>query len=174
LLAYPIKQTNTVAAVVWSLFAPRCGRRARTFGLVGVGHPQNSFACDGQWCFANCDENERASPIPTSQRWYSLKMDDDVNDVRWREFEDLGEEDVRKRLAAHIWSEEKEKLARQWLEHRGTSLAREANDLAREANNAARQANDLASKNNIIATVALIIAVVAIAVSIIGLFLKRG
>jgi hypothetical protein len=31
-----------------------------------------------------------------------LKMADDVQDVRWKEFEDLGEEEVRKRLAAHI------------------------------------------------------------------------
>jgi uncharacterized tellurite resistance protein B-like protein len=107
-------------------------------------------------------------------------MADDVHDVRWKEFEGLGEEDVRKRLAAHIWSEEKERLARQWLELRGTSLAREANDLAKRANDAAKEANDLARSandlsrsNNIIATLALIGAVIAIAVSILGLFLKR-
>jgi hypothetical protein len=39
-------------------------------------------------------------------------MADNVQDVRWKEFEELGEEEVHKRLAAHIWSEEKERLAR--------------------------------------------------------------
>lgn len=102
------------------------------------------------------------------------QMTDDVQDVRWKEFEELGEEDVRKRLARHIWLEDKERLARQWLELRETSLAREANDLARRANDAAKEANDIARKNNVIATVALIMAVIAIAVSIIGLFMKGG
>ena len=45
-------------------------------------------------------------------------MADDVQDVRWKEFEELGEEEVRKRLGAHIWGEDKERLARQWLELR--------------------------------------------------------
>lgn len=101
-------------------------------------------------------------------------MADDLQDVRLKEFEDLGEEEVRKRLAAHIWSEDKERLARQWLEFRGTALAREANDLARRANELAEKANDIARTNNIIATFALVMAVIALAVSIIGLFLKRG
>jgi hypothetical protein len=30
-----------------------------------------------------------------------------VQDARWEEFEALGEEEVRKRLAAHIWGEDK-------------------------------------------------------------------
>jgi hypothetical protein len=101
-------------------------------------------------------------------------MTDDVQDVRWKEFEGLGEEDVRKRLAQHIWDEEKERLARQWLELRSTSLAREANDLARRANDAAREANKIARSNNFIAGLALFGAAIAIAISIIGLFLKRG
>jgi hypothetical protein len=93
-------------------------------------------------------------------------MADDVQDTWRREFEDLGEEQVHARLVRHIWGEEKEKLARQWLGLRETSLAREANDLARKA-------NDTARTNNIIATIALVVAVIAIAISIIGLFLKR-
>jgi hypothetical protein len=99
-------------------------------------------------------------------------MADDLQDVRLKEFEDLGEEEVRKRLAAHIWGEDKERLARQWLELRETSLAREANDLARKANDAAKEANDIARTNNIIATLALVGAGFSITVSIIGLFLS--
>jgi hypothetical protein len=101
-------------------------------------------------------------------------MADEVQDVWSKEFEELGEETVHKRLAAHIWGEDKERLARQWLELRSTSLAREASDLARRANDAAREANIIARTNNIIAMFALGTAVIAIAVSIIGLFLKRG
>ena len=47
---------------------------------------------------------------------FSKMADDVTHDLRWKEFEDLGEEAVRKRLAAHIWLEETERLARQWLE----------------------------------------------------------
>jgi hypothetical protein len=99
-------------------------------------------------------------------------MADDVQDVRWKEFEELGEEEVRKRLGAHIWGEDKERLARQWLELRETSLARQANDLAMKANDAAKEANDIARTNNIIATLALVGAGFSITVSIIGLFLS--
>jgi hypothetical protein len=99
-------------------------------------------------------------------------MAEDVQDVRWKEFEGLGEEDVRKRLGAHFWSEDKERLARQWLEHRETYLAREANDLAKRANDVAEKANDISRTSNIIATLALIVGVIALALSILGLFLK--
>ena len=101
-------------------------------------------------------------------------MADDVQDVRWKEFEELGEEKVRKHLSERIWGEDKERLARQWLELRQTSLAREANDLARRANDVAKEANDIARRNNFIAALALFGAGIAITVSIIGLFLKRG
>jgi hypothetical protein len=101
-------------------------------------------------------------------------MAEDVQDVRWKEFEELGEEEVRKRLGAHIWGEDKERLARQWLDLRSTSLAREANDLARRANDVAREANDIARRNNFIAALALFGAAIAITISILGLFLKRG
>jgi hypothetical protein len=68
-------------------------------------------------------------------------MTDDLLDVWSKEFEELGEQEVRKRLGAHIWLNDKERLARQWLELRSTSLAREANDLAMRANEAAKEAN---------------------------------
>ncbi len=32
-------------------------------------------------------------------------MAEDVQDVRWKEFNGLGEEEVRKRITAHIWGE---------------------------------------------------------------------
>jgi hypothetical protein len=104
-------------------------------------------------------------------------MAEDVQNVRWKEFEDLGEVEVRKRLARHIWDEDKERLARQWLESKEWSRSSEDSRatvaIAKEANDLARSANDIARSNNIIATVALIFAVIAIAISIIGLFLKR-
>ena len=100
-------------------------------------------------------------------------MTDDVQDIWLKEFEELGEDQVRERTAAGIWGvPDKERLARQWLELRSTSFAREANDLAKRANDVAREANDLARNNNIIATLALVGAGFAITVSIIGLFLN--
>jgi len=98
----------------------------------------------------------------------------DLPDTWRKEFVDLGEEEVRKRLAMHIWLEDKERLAHHWLELRSTSLAREANDLARKANDVAKEANLIARRNNSIAALALIGAGVAIIVSILGIFLKRG
>jgi hypothetical protein len=93
-------------------------------------------------------------------------------DDRWKEFEDLGEDQVRVRLAEHNWSEGTERLARQWLERRETSLAREANEIARKANDVAEKANELSLTSNMIATFALIGAGIAIAISVIALFLK--
>ena len=98
-------------------------------------------------------------------------MADDVQDVWLKEFEELGEDQVRERTAAgYLGVPDKARLARQWLELRSTSLAREANDLARKANDAAKEANDLARTNNIIATLALVGAGFAITVSIIGFY----
>jgi hypothetical protein len=97
----------------------------------------------------------------------------DLQDVRWKEFEELGEEEVRKRLAGHIWGEDKERLARQWLEAREAAKAaenrRKTLALAKEANDLARSANDVARRNNIVATLALVVAMIALGVSI---FLK--
>jgi hypothetical protein len=123
---------------------------------------------------------------------------DDLQSTRWQEFEKLGEIEVRERLAAHIWSEEKDALARQWLEYcesfnssedrlRTLAVAKDANDLARSANEAALEANsiartasdsakrsaDAARTSNMIATLALIAAAIAIALSIIGMFLHK-
>ena len=97
-----------------------------------------------------------------------------TNEEFLAELEALGEDPVRKRLAQHIWGEDKERLARHWLELRETSLAREANIKAKEANDLAREANKRARSNNFIAGLALFGAAIAIAISIIGLFLKRG
>jgi hypothetical protein len=92
-------------------------------------------------------------------------MTDDAQDNLWKEFEELGEEEVHRRLG--VWSESKARRARQWLKLQETSLAREANDLAKEANLIAR-------RNNFIATLALFGAGIAIAISIIALVLKKG
>jgi len=120
------------------------------------------------------------------------------HEARWEEFEAFGEEEVRKRLGAHMFSEDKERLARQWIEYRGSldssearrrtlALASEANDLARKANTVASESNvialsaaasasrsaEAARNNNKIATVALIAAIISIVLSIIVLFLKN-
>ena len=97
----------------------------------------------------------------------------------WRtEFADLGDEEVRKRLAMHIWLEDKERLARQWLQSGEAAKAaenrRETLALAKEANDLAKEANYIARRNNSIAALALIGAAIAIIVSILGIFLKRG
>jgi hypothetical protein len=86
------------------------------------------------------------------------------------EFEELGEEEVRKRLAAHVWTASKERLARQWLELRDWSKS--SHD-AQQTQALAREANGLARSGNMIATIALIAAAIAIAISVIGLFLKK-
>lgn len=122
----------------------------------------------------------------------------DITEDRWRQFESLGEEGVRKALAENLWGEEKVALALQWLELRELSnsaedrrqtlaIASDANDLARSANAAALEANsiarassdsakrsaDAARTSNMIATLALIAAVIAIALSIISIFLHH-
>jgi hypothetical protein len=103
-------------------------------------------------------------------------MPSDVHDDRWNEFETLEETEVRERLAAHVWSEDIETLARQWLEFRESSRAsenrRDAVALAREADDLAKKAIDYTLSNYIIATIALIVAGIALAVSILGVFLK--
>jgi hypothetical protein len=93
----------------------------------------------------------------------------DLPDTWRKEFADLGEEEVRKTLAMHIWVEDKERLARQWLQ--SGELAKAAEN-RRETLALAKEANDLARTNNIIATLALVGAGVAITISIIGLFLS--
>jgi len=103
-------------------------------------------------------------------------MAGDLHDDQWNEFETLEEIEVRERLAAHIWSEDKETLARQWLEFRESFKAsesrREAVALALEANDLAKKAIDQVLSNYIIATIALIVAGIAFAISILGVSLK--
>jgi hypothetical protein len=95
----------------------------------------------------------------------------DIPDSWRKNFETLGEEGVRKNLANHIWPEDIERLARQWLQS-GEAAKRETLALAKEANDLAKEANNIARKNNVIATLALFGAGIAITISIIGLFLK--
>lgn len=103
----------------------------------------------------------------------------------------LGEVEVRKNLAKHVYGEDRQRLALQWLAHQESlrasqasaetvSEARNSNALAREANTLASNANDIALRaltasqaNNNIAVAALIAAIVAIAASIIGIFIHR-
>jgi hypothetical protein len=117
----------------------------------------------------------------------------DERDARWTEFDALGTVEIRKRLGAQQYGEEKVRLAREWLAHQeslrssdenAASLAeaRSANELAREANTLALQANSVAEISaasaarsvakahisNIIAAIAAALAAAAITVSIIG------
>ena len=71
-----------------------------------------------------------------------------------QEFDELGEDDVRKRLAAHIWSEEKERLAHDWLDMRASAQVRVAIAAARDANNSAWRSSMAARTGNWIAAAA--------------------
>jgi hypothetical protein len=84
------------------------------------------------------------------------------------EFDDLGEEEVRKRL--RVWDASKQRRARQWLEFKEWS---KSSSDAQQTLKVASEANDLARSGNKIAAGALILAVIAIAVSFAGLILKR-
>jgi len=44
-----------------------------------------------------------------------MNLDDEMT-RQWNEFEQLGDIQVRQYLAGHVWSEAKERLARQWLD----------------------------------------------------------
>jgi hypothetical protein len=106
---------------------------------------------------------------------------------RWQQFEELGEEEVRRRLGSHVYKEETQRLANQWLLYRASSdsaelrrltldSAMEANDLARKANELASEANSIARSSaaeartsNTIAKLALAAATIAIVISIISL-----
>ena len=83
-----------------------------------------------------------------------------------QEFDELGEDDVRKRLAAHIWSEEKERLARDSLDMRASAQVRVADAAARDANDSAWRSAQAARTGNWIAAAALVVAVIALAISI--------
>lgn len=62
--------------------------------------------------------------------------------ARYREeFEQIGPDDVRSRLKAHLYDQEKSEHARRWLDEKDhgedRSLKRESNQIARSAKNAA-------------------------------------
>jgi len=83
-----------------------------------------------------------------------------------QEFDDLGQDVVRQHLAADIWSEEKERLARDWLDMRASAQVRVANAAARDANDSAWRSSMAARTGNWIAAAALVVAVIALVISI--------
>ena len=83
-----------------------------------------------------------------------------------QEFDDLGEDVVRQRLAAHIWSEEKERLARDWLDMRASARIRVATAAVRDANDSAFRSENAARVGNYIAAAALVVAMIALVISI--------
>ena len=113
----------------------------------------------------------------------------DEFDHYWHEFEDLGVEEVTKRLANKQWGERKAGYAREWLDHRhvlnsaedrrairmlareSTKMARASNILANEANNSAQEANRLASLSQSIASRARLKATISNIISAISIIL---
>ena len=107
-------------------------------------------------------------------------------DAEWTRFDELGIEEVRKRLGAKQYGDRRKKLAEEWLAHQGAlqgssehaaslAEARSANALARRANCIALEASDSAKRSaahaltsNIIAALALIAAIIAIVFSVMG------
>jgi len=88
---------------------------------------------------------------------------------RWRDFDALGELEVRQRLAAHVYGEDNERLAREWLEHGAQSRADEAerrsDASSSEQIRIARSAKNAAWAAAIAAIIAAICAAIAIIVS---------
>ena len=89
-------------------------------------------------------------------------MSDEPRKTRWQKFDEMGEREVRARVAAQSWGEEKIAAAKQWLDQKASSDAstdsdatlaetRAANELARSANDLAEVAITSASKANAIA-----------------------
>ena len=79
-------------------------------------------------------------------------MSDNPKKSRWQKFEEMGEREVRARVAAQSWGEDKIAAAKQWLDEKALSgaSADRAATLAetRAANELARSANDLAEAAN--------------------------
>jgi hypothetical protein len=90
-------------------------------------------------------------------------------DRRWKQFEELGSEQVRKNIASHVYGEENTRLAREWLAHT-ESVIRSAADaeivassaeqirIARSAKNAAWIAAIAAIAAAIVAAIAAVLA----------------
>jgi hypothetical protein len=68
LAAPPILPSNTERDLVLiaTLLRQRAASVQPAFSLDPHRHPQNSFACDGQWSFANSVRIDRASPFARS------------------------------------------------------------------------------------------------------------
>ena len=95
----------------------------------------------------------------------------DIQDVRWKEFEDLGEEAVRRRLAGSIWDEEKAGLARQWLTRNAPALPPVPAPMP-TGNDLAKEAIKIAGTSKTIAWTAFALAVIALLSSIVALLLN--
>lgn len=104
-------------------------------------------------------------------------------DAFWTELDELGEDEVRARLASHLYDSRKDPLVREWLRRQEASredavtreqlaTARDAADAASRAAEAAESAAREARKANTNARIAQIIAAIAVIVSIAALFLK--
>jgi hypothetical protein len=96
---------------------------------------------------------------------------------QWRDYEEIGEEQVRKNLASNVYGEDRTKSSRAWLAHKAavreaasqrTSAASqdEANSIARVASAAASRAAAAAERSATAAERANKRAAIAIAVSI--------
>jgi hypothetical protein len=97
-------------------------------------------------------------------------MSDSAN-LRWKQFDELGEEKVRKNLASHVYGEENTRIAREWLEHKAAaqrSVARaRIDDSSREQIRIARSAKNAAWAAAIAAIIAVICAAISIGISLV-------
>lgn len=93
----------------------------------------------------------------------------EIVEVRWREFEELGEMKVRQNLATHVYGEDNQRMAREWLAHKDQVRASEASRLneasSREQIDIARSAKNAAWTAAIAAAIAAICATIAITIS---------
>jgi hypothetical protein len=107
----------------------------------------------------------------------------DERDAFWQELDDLGEEEVRKRIGLIKYGERRAEFARAWLAHRESLLSAEdrhsskalvskTNDIAREADETAMIALKEARTSATIARLALIAAITAIAIAIAGILFR--
>jgi hypothetical protein len=101
------------------------------------------------------------------------------HESEWAAFDELGVEEVRKRLGSTLWGPKTQKLAREWLLHHEASQssldnaaileeAKSANAIAREAAATARESAEEARNANRTARLMLIAATIAAVASIIG------
>ena len=109
---------------------------------------------------------------------------------QWATFEQMGESEVRKRLAENRYGERTRPLVEEWLRrkeqerddslkreemaiaHEAATAARYSADAARDSADHARQANRVSMQANKIAKIAIAVAATAAIISIIGIFSK--